>query len=123
MPFSLFQGIVNGFPKTDFRSALYIADGPMFFVNRPVVFEGPTEGENQEKGVGALWWELFGSPYWGQMVFAPAAIFAISRARLESRSLTFYERALALAATRPRGAWEFERIWAYLWTSSAGTKY
>ena len=122
MPFSHLQGIINGFPATWFRSALWIESGPMFFVNRPVCFEGVTEGENQEKGVGDVWRELFEGEPPVAMVFAPAAIFAISRARLESRSLSFYKLAMELASRRARGAWEFERLWAYLWTSSAATK-
>jgi hypothetical protein len=123
LPFSQLQGIVNGWPKTDFRSALWIDGGPTFFVNQPVRFEGKAEGECWEKGVPEVWRELFEADQPGGMVFAPAAIFAISRDKLLARSSAFYLKAMALVCDRPRGPWEFERLWAYLWTSLAATRF
>lgn len=116
MPFSLFQGIVNGFPRTAFRSALWMEDGPIFFVNHPVLYVKDKElGDDEGNDVKGMWGELFSSTLPAGMVFAPAAIFVISRAKLYTRTSAFYERAMALAVERSRGPWEFERIWAYLW--------
>jgi hypothetical protein len=121
MPFSFLQGIINGWPKTYFRSALWIEGGPIFFVSEPVRFEGEAEGQSWEKGVPEVWGELFTSDQPPGMVFAPGAIFAISREKLFSRSFAFYLKARDLTE-RERGPWEFERLWAYLWTSSAATR-
>jgi hypothetical protein len=84
--------------------------------------EEPREGDDMDNDVNGLWRELFSTEPPDNMVFSPSAIFAITRDRLMSRSFDFYVRAMKLAAERPRGAWEFERLWAYLWISSAATR-
>ena len=116
MPFSLIQGIINGFPDTSFRSALYLDKGPMFFVSEPVRYiEKKAQGDDKDNGCEEVWRQLFTHEPPADILFAPAAIFAISSARLLSRSPAFYGKAMELAANRPRGPWEFERLWAYLW--------
>ena len=116
------QDIIRAFPKTDHEAAFYIEGGPIFYSNAPVRYAGAAEKQNEEKGVGEVWSALFTSDPPADMLFAPGAIFAITSERLMTRSLAFYGKAMELAATRPRGPWEFERIWAYLWTSSAATR-
>jgi hypothetical protein len=116
MPFSLIQGIINGFPDTSFRSALHLDKGPMFFVSEPVRYvERKAQGDDKDNGCEEVWRQLFTHEPPADILFAPAAIFAISSARLLSRSPAFYGKAMELAAARPRGPWEFERLWAYLW--------
>jgi hypothetical protein len=118
-----FCAIVNGWPASHRKSALYVSPELMFFSNHPVLFYEPqSQGDDALNDCAGLWSELFVSPMPERIVFAPGAIFAISRDKLLSRSKAFYQAALELAVSRPRGPWEFERIWAYLWISSAATK-
>ena len=119
-----FVDIVNKWPASQSKCALYVSTGQMFFSNHPVLFfeADPTTGDDAENDCRSLWNELFASDLDDHPVFAPGAIFAISKERLHSRSWQFYKRAYELAASRPRAPWEFERLWAYLWTSSAATK-
>jgi hypothetical protein len=116
-------GIVNQWPHSYRKSAFYIEGGPILFANEPVRYvEEKPIGDDAGNDVLGLWAELFSSPPPQEILFAPGAIFAISKERLHSRSWAFYKRAYELAGTRPRAPWEFERLWAYLWTSSAATK-
>ena len=118
-----FDYIVSTWPDSYRNSAFYVAPDQNFFSDQPVRFiEKEPMGDDALNDCAGLWGELFESPMPEGIVFAPGAIFAITREKLLTRSLAFYQRALELAATRPRGPWEFERIWAYLWTSSAVTK-
>lgn len=114
--------IIRTFPQSADRGAFYIEGGPIFFSSAAVRYSGPAEKQNEEKGVPEVWRELFTSDQPADLLFAPGAIFAISAERLMTRSTAFYTRAMELASTRPRGPWEFERLWAYLWTSSAATR-
>jgi hypothetical protein len=118
-----FQDVINGFPRTIPKCALHIEGGPYFFVSSAVRYnQGFKDGEDWESGVSELWRELFTSEPPHDILFAPGAIFAISKEKLLTRSVAFYQRAMELAATRPRGPWEFERLWAQLWTSSLATR-
>ena len=118
-----FVGIVNKWPDSYLKSAFYTVGGPSFFSSEPVRFlEDSPSGDDAQNDVKGLWNELFESDLDDHPVFTPGAIFAITRERLLSRSLEFYWKAAYLAVSRPRGPWEFERLWAYLWTSSAATK-
>jgi hypothetical protein len=118
-----FADILNTWPDSYRKSAFYASPGLNFFSSHPVMFieESPAGDDSANDPIG-LWRELFASEPPLRMVFAPGAIFAITRDLLLSRSRAFYHRAMELAASRPRGPWEFERIWAYLWTSSAVTR-
>lgn len=115
--------IVETWPDSYRKSVFYVCPDQNFFSNQPVRFLEPSPvGDDALNDCAGLWGELFVSPMPEGIVFAPGAIFAITRAKLLSRSVAFYQRAMELAVTRPRGPWEFERLWAYLWTSSAATK-
>lgn len=59
----------------------------------------------------AFYKELFGEPCPDHVVFYPGAHFIASSARIRSRPLDFYERALALSATFQDAAHCFERSW------------
>ena len=118
-----FINIVNGWPDTMMKSAFYADPGLHFFSSEPVRFiESNPQGHDAENNTFEMWEQLFWDLLFYPMAFAPGAIFAISSELLMRRSIAFYLKADELAATRPRGPWEFERIWAYLWTSSAATK-
>lgn len=118
-----FISIFNRWPASWPKASLYVAPGQSFLSDQPVRFleEAPT-GDDANNDPQGLWGELFTSPFPERPVFSPAAMFAITGEMLRTRSLPFYKRARELSFARPRGPWEFERIWAYLWTSSAATK-
>jgi hypothetical protein len=116
LPLSHLQGIINRWPNSQHRGALRLEGGPMFFVNEPVRYlEETPQNEDVHNDPRGLWRELFTNEPPEDILFAPAAIFAISRDKLLSRSFEFYRKALGLAVSRKRGPWEFERLWAYLW--------
>jgi Protein of unknown function (DUF3431) len=115
--------IVNNWPLSYTKSAFFPREGLYFLGNHPVQFlETNPKGDDANNDVKGLWEELFTSPFPKDIMFAPAALFAISKEVLLSRTPAFYKKAYDLAGTRPRAAWEFERLWAYLWTSSVDTK-
>lgn len=116
LPRTTFQTVANAFPDTRLRSSLLLEGGPIFFVDEPVrPIEQLAEGHHWERAFGEIWRELFTSNPPEDIVFAPAAIFAIHKDKLRSRSPAFYKRAMEVLLARPRGPWEFERLWAYLW--------
>ena len=120
---SCLQVIINTWPDSYRKSVFYVCPDQNFFSSDPVRFiEENPQGDDKENDCRSLWNELFASDLDDHPVFAPGAIFAITREKLMTRSLAFYQRALELSVSRPRGPWEFERLWAYLWTSSAATK-
>ncbi len=111
-----FVDIINDFPQSEYRCVFHQDGGPLFFVSTPVRFlEKDPPGDDFKNDVRGLWRELFMSDFPSDILFAPGAIFAISRERLLSRSVAFYKKAMELACSRRRGPWEFERLWAYLW--------
>ncbi len=116
LPVTPFQRIVNKWPLTQNLGALRLEQGPMFFVNEPVRYlEERPQNDDAQNDVRGLWSELFNRPPPEDILFAPAAIFCISKHMLASRSIAFYRKCMDLAVSRPRGPWEFERLWAYLW--------
>ena len=87
-----------------------------FFGNHPVIpVEHEAGGDDAKNDVAGLWRELFACPPPENMMFLPGATFAIPYGVMKSRSQRFYAWAEYLAMNRPRGPWEFERIWAHLW--------
>lgn len=118
-----FVDMVNDWPESWSKSAFFPHEGLNFFVNQPVrSLEANASGDDANNNVRGLWHELFRSELPERVMFAPGAIFAASKELLMSRTWAFYKRAYDLSVTRPRAPWEFERLWAYLWTSSAATK-
>jgi hypothetical protein len=116
LPRTRIQTVLNGFPDNRLRSVLMLEGGPIFFVDEPVrPLEADPQNEDAQNDVRGLWDELFKSPFPEDILFAPAAIFAIHKSNLYTRSMAFYHHAMNAAARRPRGPWEFERLWAYLW--------
>ena len=116
LPYTKIQTAVNGFPETRHRSAFLHEAGPIFFVDEPVRYlESDPQNEDIHNDVPGLWRELFTNEPPEEILFAPAAIFAIHKSRLHSRTPAFYMKAMELSVSqRPRGPWEFERLWAYL---------
>lgn len=49
-------------------------------------------------------------------VFSPGAQYAATRGAIRHRPLEFWEAARRLAAERPLGPWEFERLWPLLFS-------
>ena len=118
-----FISIFNTWPASWGKTALYVAPGQNFLSDQPVrFFEKAAAGDDAANDCRGLWGELFSSPFPEAPVFSPGAMFVITGEMILTRSLPFYRRARDLARNRPRGPWEFERLWAYLWTSSAATK-
>ena len=118
LPHTKIQTVVNGFPETRHRSAFLHEAGPIFFVDEPVRYlESDPQNEDIHNDVPGLWRELFTNEPPEDILFAPAAIFAIHKSRLHSRTPAFYMKAMELSVSRSRGPWEFERLWAYLWRS------
>ena len=79
LPRTTFQTVANAFPDTRLRSSLLLEGGPIFFVDEPVrPIEQLAEGHHWERAFGEIWRELFTSNPPEDIVFAPAAIFAIS---------------------------------------------
>ena len=118
-----FVKIVNGWTDSYPKAAFFTVGGPSFFSSEPVRFvEESPSGDDAENDIRGLWHELFESDLDKHPAFTPGAIFAVSREKLLTRSIAFYWKAAYLAVSRPRGPWELERLWAYLWTSSAATK-
>lgn len=116
LPQTHLKWIIHGFPETIFKCALHLEGGPHFFTEASVRYnQGFKDGEDWESGVFYIWNDLFTSKIPEDILFAPASIFAISKERLLLRSTAFYKKAMELAVSRPRGPWEFERLWAYLW--------
>ena len=98
------------------RAGFNPSKGLHFFGHHPVIpVEQKAGGDDAANDVPGLWAALFESPMPENMMFLPGANFALSYDALKSRSVGFYHRAEYLASTRPRGPWEFERLWAYLW--------
>ena len=111
-----FVAIVNTWTDSFRKAALIAHPSHQFFVNQPVRYiETGATGDDASNDVRGLWRELFTNEPPEDILFAPASIFVISDERLMCRSLPFYQKALELSHTRPRGPWEFERLWAYLW--------
>ena len=111
-----FVEIVNGFPDTELQCVLFNAGGPSFYVDKPVRnLEINPPGDDLKNDCRGLWSGLFKGNMPEDILFAPCSIFGISRKRLLSRSVNFYWQAVLLACSRPRGPWEFERLWSYLW--------
>jgi hypothetical protein len=118
-----FVDILNNWPYSFKKSSLYAQQGLNFFASEPVRFiEVNPPGDDAANDCEGMWSELFQESIPGTKAFSPAGIFAISSKLLMTRSSAFYQKAMELAVSRPRGPWEFERLWAYLWTSSAVTK-
>ena len=118
-----FIGIFNTWAASWKKSVLYVAPGQVFFSNEPARFlDSVSSGDDAANDCLGLWGELFTGRFPENPVFVPGALFAITKEMLLRSSPAFYRRAAQLAAKRPRGPWEFERLWAYLWTSSAATR-
>lgn len=115
-----FVEILNGFPGSYRQSVFYPEVGLNFYGTNPV---RPVEilayDHYWDRAVREIWGELFYGPSPEDLFFSPCSIFSISSSLLMSRSFAFYKRAQEIIIDRPKGEWEFERLWAYLWRARA----
>jgi hypothetical protein len=58
---------------------------------------------------------LFETPFPGKIDFNPSSMYGLSKQIIKSRTLEFYQRALAWLETRASAPWEMERMLRHIW--------